>query len=130
MYALDTNTLIYFFKGDGNVATELFKRSPSEIGLPAIVLYELEVGIAKSQAPEKRIRLLAELTDLLEIMPFGAGEARAAAQIRAQLARNGATIGPLDLLIAGTALARHAVLVTHNTKEFQRINKLQLEDWY
>ena len=54
MYALDTNTVIYFFKGMGNVAEHLFSLPSSEIVLPSVVLYELEVGIAKSNSLAKR----------------------------------------------------------------------------
>jgi len=53
-YVLDTNTLIYFFKGLGNVSDRLLSIPPAEIGLPAIVLYELEVGIGKSGTSKKR----------------------------------------------------------------------------
>ena len=59
MWVLDTNTLIYFFKGEGRVAGELLARAPRDIGIPSVVLYELQVGIAKSSAPEKRTRQLA-----------------------------------------------------------------------
>ncbi len=55
MYALDTNTVIYFFKDKGHVAQHLFSLPPHEIALPSVVLYELEVGIAKSTSPEKRL---------------------------------------------------------------------------
>ena len=48
MFALDSNTLIYYFKGAGRVMTRMSARAPSEIGIPVIVLYELETGIAKS----------------------------------------------------------------------------------
>ncbi len=51
MYILDTNTLIYFFKGIGNVADILLSKSPKDISVPSIALYELEVGIAKSAKP-------------------------------------------------------------------------------
>jgi tRNA(fMet)-specific endonuclease VapC len=50
--------------------------------------------------------------------------------VRFDLERIGAKIGPLDTLIAGTALAHGATLVTHNTEEFSRISGLRLEDWY
>ncbi len=45
MYILDTNTLIYFFKGMGRVVEHLMSVPPMDIGLPAIVLFELQVGI-------------------------------------------------------------------------------------
>ena len=52
-----------------------------------------------------------------------------AAAIRAQLEKNGISIGPYDLLIAGLARSRNMTLVTNNTKEFERVTDLRLEDW-
>jgi tRNA(fMet)-specific endonuclease VapC len=130
MFVLDTNTVIYFFKGSGNVPQNLLSKSPKDIGIPTIVLFELEVGIAKSRSPSKRIKQLQDLVAVVQVLPFGIKEARAAASIRAQLEEKGLGIGPYDILISGTALAHQATLVTHNTKEFSRIQKLQIEDWY
>jgi len=130
MYILDTNTLIYFFKGIGNVATRLLRKAPKTIGIPTIVLFELEVGISKSTSPKKRRMQLETLTSSVNILPFGLDEVRSAAAIRADLEKQGKPIGPYDVLIAGTALANKGVLVTHNTSEFSRIKGLQIEDWY
>lgn len=130
MFVLDTNTLIYFFKGIGKVEKNLLSKSPKEIGIPAIVLFELEVGIGKSKSPRKRIRQLSDLISVVSVLPFGMKEAKSASIIRVQLEKQGVPIGPLDILIGGTALARQATLVTHNIKEFGRIEKLQVEDWY
>ena len=130
MYVLDTNTLIYFFKGMGNVSSCLLKNPPNRIGIPTIVLYELEVGIAKSVSPEKRITQLQSLTSIVNILPLNIDEARCAATIRADLEKQGTPIGPYDVLIAGTALSNKGVLITHNTKEFERIEGLSIEDWF
>jgi tRNA(fMet)-specific endonuclease VapC len=130
MYALDTNTVIYFFKGMGNVATHLFSLPPHEIALPSVVLYELQVGIAKSTSPEKRRNQLNELLTVVRVLPFTENETAITAQIRATLEKAGTPIGPLDMMIAGIALANQAILVTHNTKEFSRISGLRLEDWF
>jgi tRNA(fMet)-specific endonuclease VapC len=130
MFVLDTNTVIYFFRGSGNVPQNLLSKSPKDIGIPTIVLFELEVGIAKSRFPRKRIKQLQDLVALVQVVPFGIKEARAAASIRAQLEERGIGIDPYDILISGTALAHQATLVTHNTKEVSRIQKLQVEDWY
>ncbi|MEI6147236.1 MAG: type II toxin-antitoxin system VapC family toxin [Methylococcales bacterium] len=129
MYALDTNTVIYFFKDKGCVAQHLFSLPPYEIALPSVVLYELEVGIAKSRAPEKRRAQLNELLTVVRVWPFEEKTAVISAQLRATLEQAGTPIGPLDIMIAGTALANNAILVTHNTKEFSRIDGLHLEDW-
>lgn len=130
MFVLDTNSLIYFFKGIGNVATRLLETPPKDIRIPSIVLYELEVGIAKSTSPAKRSEQLKELISVTNVLPFGLQEAKSAAQIRVELENRGQSIGPYDILIAATALANQATLVTHNTKEFRRIEQLQIEDWY
>jgi tRNA(fMet)-specific endonuclease VapC len=112
MYVLDTNTLIYFFKGLGNVHRTLLKKPPNTIGIPTIVLYELEVGIAKSNSADKRITQLEALTSIVNILPFGISEVRCAAAIRADLEIKGTPIGPYDVLIAGTAMSNKGVLVT------------------
>jgi tRNA(fMet)-specific endonuclease VapC len=129
-YVLDTNTLIYFFKGVGNVKNRLLSVPPSEIVLPAIVSFELELGIAKSSSPRKRISQLKDFTALVKVIPFGPAEAKAAAQIRAKLEKKGIPIEPYDVLIAASAKANNLILVTHNLKEFKRIEGLQVEDWF
>jgi tRNA(fMet)-specific endonuclease VapC len=130
LYLLDTNTLIYFFKNIGNVSEVLLSKSPKEIAIPAITLYELEVGIAKSQNPGKRRKQLNEFVSQVTVFQFGAKEAAIAAHVRANLERKGTPIGPYDTLIAGIALSSKSTLVTHNTKEFKRIKKLIIEDWF
>ena len=129
MYILDTNTLIYFFKGIGNVADKLLAASPKDIGIPAVVLYELEYGIARSTSPKKRMKQLEELCALVEVLPFGKEEAKTSATIRASLDKKGTPIGPYDVLIAGTALSKQGILVTSNTKEFSRVPRLKIIDW-
>ena len=130
MYVLDTNTLIYFFKGMGNVPNKFLTIPPKEIAIPAIVIYELEYGIAKSSSPKKRQAQLNEICSLVNILPFGDKEALSSATIRAKLEKKGTPIGPYDILIAGTALEHQGVLVTNNLKEFSRVPKLKTENWY
>ena len=130
MYVLDTNTLIFFFKGMGNVSKHLLEIPPKDIGIPTIVLFELEVGIAKSKSPKKRQEQLKNFTSIVNILPFGYEEAKSATSIRVDLEQQGMPIGPYDVLIAGVALANKGTLITHNTKEFKRIGELKVEDWY
>lgn len=130
MYLLDTNAAIDFFKGRGRVAERFLARRPGEILLPALVLYELEVGAAKSTRPEETRRQIDELTAVVAVIPFGDASARAAARIRTDLEARGTPIGPHDVLIAATALAHRAVLVSRNVRELSRIDGLLVEDWY
>ena len=130
MYALDTNSLVYFFKGMGRVGERLLATPPREIALPTVVLYELEVGAAKSHSPQRRRRQLDEVVSWMTVLPFGAEEAKVAAQVRADLEQAGTPIGPYDILIAATALHHKATLVTRNVREFSRVAGLAVEDWY
>lgn len=130
MYVLDTNTLIYYFKGQGRVAQNLANLSSQEIAISTIVLFELQVGIAKSTSPAKRTQQLQQLLSRANLVSFDRDAALAAARIRAQLEQQGTPIGAIDVLIAGTAVAIQATLVTHNVKEFSRIAGLAIADWY
>ena len=130
MYILDTNTLICFFNGMGGVPEKFLSISPREIAIPSIVIYELELGIAKSTSPKKRQAQLKEMCSLVEVLEFGVEEAHLSAMIRAKLEKKGTPIGAYDVLIAGTALVQQGTLITNNTKEFSRVPKLKIENWY
>ena len=130
MFVLDTNTLSYFFRGEGQIAARLAAVSPSEVGIPAIVLFEIEAGIARSREAVQRRTQLDEALSTIHLIPFGRREARSAARIRADLEASGKPIGPYDILIAGTALANAATLVTRNLREFKRVRGLEVESWY
>ncbi len=130
MYLLDTNTVICFFKGLGNVAEKLLSKSPQEIAIPSIALYELEVGIAKSNKPQERKQQLNTLLSYIEVFPFASKEAKVTASLRAELEKAGTPIGAYDTLVAGIALSSNSILVTHSTKEFKRVQGLKVEDWF
>ena len=130
MYMLDTNTLIYFFKGMGDVEKNLFLHSPKDIFISSIVLYELRVGIAKSNNPQKREKQLSVLLKQINVIDFSKEEAKASALLRANFETRGTPIGPIDTLIAGPAKANNLTLITHNTNEFKRVEGLKLDDWF
>ncbi len=130
MFVLDTNTLVYFFRGQGQVAGRLLATAPVDIGVPTLVVYALETGIAKSTDGSKRRRQLDELLGAVHVLPFDRPAARAAAEVRASLEAAGRPIGPVDTLIAGVARSVSGVLVTRNVKEFGRVPGLTVENWY
>ena len=127
MYATDANTLIYYFKGNPNVVRRVLATQPQDLAIPAVVLYELEVGTADVCA---RREVLNALMRVCRILPFEDRAAKRAAEIRKELGQRGQTIGPLDILIAATAITNGATLLTHNTAEFSRVPGLLLEDWF
>ena len=130
MHALDTNTVLDYFRGKGKVAANLLAVPPSEIALPAIVAYEVWVGVLGSQNAKRRQSQYEQFIATLEILPFDAGVSRRAAEIRCALEKRGEGIGPLDTLIAATALANNATLVTRNLREFRKVSALKVVNWY
>jgi tRNA(fMet)-specific endonuclease VapC len=129
-YLLDTNTVIALVgrKSDA-VLARLDRVQPGAAGISSIVAHELFFGAYKSQKVEHNLETLRLLFADLVILDFDRGDARAAGDIRAGLARKGTPIGPFDVLIAGQAKHRGAILVTNNIGEFRRVEDLRLEDW-
>jgi tRNA(fMet)-specific endonuclease VapC len=129
-YLLDTNTVIFFFKGIGGIPARWASTPPGSIVLSAVTLYELMVGASTSAKPERRRADLERMRHVIRVIPFSTVEAEHAARIRASLQPLGRAIGPLDTLIAATAMAHDLILVTHDWTEFSRIPDLRCEDWW
>ncbi len=132
-YLLDTDSLSYYFRGEGQVAARLRAQTPADIGIPAPVLYESRHGMLRLSSGARQAALLAALDraiEAMEVVAFEASAAEAAALIRTRLEAQGTGIGPIDVQIAGIAVARTLTLVTRNVREFSRIDGLAIENWY
>ena len=130
MYLLDTNICIYFLKNlYPNLTQKLLSLSPSDLMVSSVTVFELEYGAAKSKWGERTKQKLAMFLAPFTILPFMSDDAIHAGIIRAQLEKQGTKIGPFDVQLAGQAISRNLIFVTHNTGEFQRVPNLQLEDW-
>jgi tRNA(fMet)-specific endonuclease VapC len=125
---LDSNTIIHYLKGVSSVVSRLHSTSPRETAIPSIVAYEIEYGRLRNSSEKKR-KIVAAMMESFEQAPFDSRAAEAAAQVRLDLEKRGLSIGPHDLLIAGTALSLRAVLITNNVREFSRVRGLEVVDW-
>lgn len=130
MYLLDANVVLDYFRERGNVAANLLAVPPGELALPAIAAYEIWVGVMGSQNPARRRAQYEHFLSEVPVLDFDAATGRKAAELRHALERNGESIGPLDTLIAGSALAHGASLVTRNVREFGRVPGLNVVNWY
>ena len=129
-YLLDTNICIYLINKRPLAVLERFsKYSPKDVAISTITLFELQYGIEKSQYRQRSEGALAKFLLPLNLINLDSSSAIEAATIRAQLEKKGMPIGPYDLLIAGLARSRGMALVTNNTKEFERVVGLHLENW-
>lgn len=132
MFLLDTNAVFAALKGNPPDVAERLEREllHDVVALPVVTLFEIRYGIAKSARRKENIERLAVFLQLpVTIVPFEAEDAEEAGDIRATLERAGTPIGPYDVLIAGQARRRGAVLVTANVSEFARVPGLKTEDW-
>lgn len=127
---LDTNICIYMIKNRPPEVRKHFEQFvPGDIAISAITVAELQYGVAKSAARERNALALEAFLLPLEIVPFAAASAVVYGKIRAELERQGNSVGGMDMLIAAQAIAHDCMLVTHSLKEFDRIPGLRCETW-
>jgi tRNA(fMet)-specific endonuclease VapC len=130
LFLLDTCTVSYFFRKQGNVVEHLKAHRPADIKLSAITVMEVNYGLCLNPALQEKITpLWHELLSQVEAIPFASEEARQAAEVRAYLKKQGTPIGAYDLLLGATALSHKLTFVTANIKEFARIPNLKIENW-
>ncbi|MEG5063954.1 type II toxin-antitoxin system VapC family toxin [Microcoleus sp. B3-A4] len=130
IYLLDSNTCIGYLNGRAIGVLQRLQALPSEeVAVCSIVKAELFYGASRSNNPDRSLAQQQDFFNGFISLPFDDQSAVIYGQIRAQLAASGTPIGPNDLLIASIALANHLILVTHNTREFSRVEGLRLEDW-
>ena len=130
MYLLDTNACIRILNGTSPSLIDRLRAVPrSLVRLSSVVKAELLYGARKSARVAENLRLLERFFDTIASLPFDDSCAEQYGLLRDELDRAGTPIGSNDLLIAATARAHRAVLVTHNIREFSRVAELRLEDW-
>jgi len=129
-YMLDTNICVYIIKKRPEaVFKTLHAKMNESLSISAITLAELQFGVANSSKPAQNAEALALFLALVSILPFDEAAAGEYGAIRTTLQRKGTPIGPLDQLIAAHAKATGSILVTNNTREFERVEGLELENW-
>lgn len=129
-YMLDTNICIYTIKHKPPEVIKAFLcHEPDDMCISSITYGELMHGVEKSQAVERNRSAITLFLSAISILPFDSDAAEEYGAVRADLERKGTPIGPMDMLIAGHARSRGLILVTNNTREFFRVNELEVEDW-
>lgn len=129
-YMLDTNIIAYAKNNrPAQVLERLKQQDPEDICISSITMAELEFGVYHSAKPEQNQVALMLFLSRIQIVPFDVDAAIEYGVIRADLTRKGTLIGANDLLIAAHAKALGLTLVTNNTREFERVEGLKLENW-
>jgi len=127
---LDTDICIYAInRKQPEILERVRDYQIGEVGISSITYAELRFGVENSNRIDDNIERLERFVLPLEIIPFNAEAGRQYGRIRTDLKRAGCPIGSNDLLIAAHALSLAATLVTNNTREFERVVGLRVEQW-
>lgn len=128
---LDTDTCVELLRGNPSVLSQASRHAPSTISVSVLTRYELLYGVERC-APKRRAEESEKVQGLFDVVcesPFTTKVAHRAAKIRAHLASKGQSIGPIDILIAATAIVENRTLITHNLREFERVPNLRCLSW-
>ncbi len=129
-YMLDTSICIYAIKRRSEAVIKRFlEHDPDEMCISVITYAELMHGVEKSQAKERNRIAMTLFLSPITILDFSSNAAEEYGRVRAELEKKAASIGPMDMLIAGHARAEGVTLVTNNTREFYRVENLDVENW-
>ncbi|MFN7426730.1 MAG: type II toxin-antitoxin system VapC family toxin [bacterium] len=128
-WMLDTNTLSDLIRNpQGALVQRLSSVEPDAVATSIVVACELRFG-ARRKGSDALTSRVEQLLGALTVLPFDEPADQHYADIRATLERAGTPIGSHDLFIAAHARSRGMTLVTHNTREFERVPGLSVEDW-
>jgi len=128
-YMLDTNIVIYTIKNRPSHVREIFKAHEGQMCISSVSLGELIYGAERSAQTERNLSDINGLIARMEVAAFEEHASEHFGQLRAELYKAGQPIGPYDMMIAGHARSMGLILVTNNTKEFERVPGLRLENW-
>jgi tRNA(fMet)-specific endonuclease VapC len=128
MILLDTNVVVAFLNGDKSVLKRI-RVEIDKIALSTLVVAELDYGAKVSQKSEENLEKLYRLVDIVQVVPFDIECARIFGTIKSRLRSLGKPTGEVDALIAATAMAHEAILITTNKEHFENIEGLKVEIW-
>ena len=128
MILLDTNVVVAFLNGYKSVLKRI-RVKIDKIALSTLVVAELNYGAKVSQKSEENLEKLYQLVDIVQVVPFDIECAKIFGTIKSGLRKLGKPTGEVDALIAATAIAHEAILVTANKKHFENIEGLKIEIW-
>lgn len=128
-YLLDTDTCIYWLKGNEHIEKKALKVGLARIFISFITLSELYYGAYKSRKVEQNLANISALKDKLNLVESSVSKCEVFGNLKAMLEKDGKIIDDADLFIASCALDENITLVTNNEKHFKRVKGLKIENW-
>lgn len=129
-YLLDTDTVIYYLKGRESVKQKIINAGLKGLSISIITLFELYYGAYNSKNVQKNIKRIEKLKNTITVLEIDDSMFHQFGKIKSVLRKSGREIGDFDLIIGITSLSKSLILVTNNTKHFQRIDGINIENWF
>jgi tRNA(fMet)-specific endonuclease VapC len=130
MYLLDTNICIYAINKKPELVLKKIKdKIRKGIYISTLTIAELEYGVENSSKIEVNRIALIKFLSIFNTLSFDDLDATHYGRLKSRLKRTGFVIGPIDMLLAAQTLSKDLILVTNNTKEFERVEGLKIENW-
>lgn len=129
MYLLDTDTLIFFLRGQDHVLAAMHRHVHDPKALSVISYGELLYGAHKSARPMENTAKVRRLSQLCPVIELSLPVIETFASLKASLETAGCRLDDFDLLIAATAMTLNYTLVSNNRKHFDRIAGLSVANW-
>jgi tRNA(fMet)-specific endonuclease VapC len=129
-YLLDTDTCVFYLKGQDAIVRAIGRVNQEELAISQITLAELQFGAYNSEQVERNLQRVDFLESSINVLPLNSAVTREFARQKAKLRKAGMKLDDFDLLIGATALIADLALVTNNTKHFERIDGLVIENWF
>ena len=127
-YMLDTDISSYLIRGDHPEVTDAFRQHFPDVCISAITAAELQYGAQKRKS-QLLTRNVNAYCNLVPICDWTREAAETYAEMRVELEKHGTPVGSMDMLIAASAIAEGAILITNNIAHFSKIGKLRVENW-
>ncbi len=129
-YLLDTSICVFFLRGKLNLDKKIKEKGRENCYISEITVFELRYGAENSDDPVKSHRAVDKFVSGLTIIPIFGCERRYVKE-KVRLRRLGTPIhDEFDLLIGVTAVEHKLILVTDNVSDFERIDGIEIENWY
>ena len=118
-YLLDTNIIIFYLKGKFDLDIKFEEIGLENCYISEITIAELLHGAEKSNNPARNFKLIEEIQKNITVLPIFSS-LKMYAKEKARLEKKGKPIDNFDILIGATAIVNKLIMVTNNTKHFDR----------
>ena len=128
MILLDTNVVVAYLNGDKPVLKRI-QADIAKVALSTLVVAELDYGAKASQRAKENLEKLYQFLNIVQVVSFDVECAKVFGTVKSKLRSLDKPTGEVDALIAATATAHEATLVTSNKRHFENIEGLKVEVW-